>query len=63
MAKVRAKAPHEKSLEEMNLTELVNYWTGYVAMEIGSGKSLRDTIITVVDSTLRVGHDRGRTNA
>jgi hypothetical protein len=62
MPKIRAKAAHEKSLEEMNLTELTDYWTGHAVLEIGhggQGHSLRDAICLILQCTMRVSYERG----
>ena len=56
----RSKSSHEKTLEEMNMSELTSYWTGYALMEIGQGKSLRDAIYIMLTSTYSQGHAAGR---
>lgn len=48
----------QKSLEEMSLTELVDYWTGYACVEIGRGK-FREAISLIIQSTLQTGFNRG----
>jgi len=55
----RTKAPHEKALEEMDLNELVSYWTGHVVLEIGQGHSLRDAVSLMLQTTMRVSYERG----
>lgn len=55
----KAKAAHEKTLEEMSFPELLDYWTGYAVMEIGRGHSLRDVINLMLQNTMRVSYERG----
>jgi hypothetical protein len=54
-----AKSPHEKSLEEMDFPEQVDYWTGYAVMEIGRGHSLREAISMILNQTMGVSYERG----
>jgi hypothetical protein len=55
----RPKAAHEKTLEEMTFTELLDYWTGYIVMEIGRGHSLREAVNLLLQNTMRVSYERG----
>ena len=54
-----SKVPHEKTIEEMNLAELTNYWTGHAVLEIGQGHSLRDAISLMLQCTMGISYDRG----
>ena len=59
MPKARAKAAHEKTLEEMDFGELLNYWTGYVVMEIGRGHDIREALNMLLQNTMRISYARG----
>jgi hypothetical protein len=54
-----SKSSHEKTLEEMSFVELLNYWTGYILMELGAGRSLRDAVNMVLQQTMRISYERG----
>ena len=56
----RSKSSHEKTLEEMDMSELASYWTGYALMEIGQGKFLRDAIYLMLTNTYSHGLAAGR---
>ena len=56
------KAPHEKTFEEMDFTETLNYWAGYVLMELGAGHTLRNTLNTIITSVTAIAYRRGFTD-
>jgi hypothetical protein len=47
-----------KELKDMNLEELIDYWTGYACMEIGRGR-FRDAISLMLQSTMQNSYTRG----
>lgn len=55
----KAKAAHEKTLEEMDFKETLDYWSGYAVLEIGRGHSLREAIGLMLQNTMQVSYERG----
>ena len=47
-----------KKLKDMNTTEMIDYWHGYLCMAIGRGES-REAIGLIVQSLLTLGHTNG----
>ena len=47
-----------KELKDMNLEELIDYWTGYACMEIGRGM-FRDAISLMLQSTMQNSYTYG----
>jgi len=47
-----------KELKDMNLEELIDYWTGYACMEIGRGR-FRDAISLMLQSTMQNSYTYG----
>uniref|UniRef100_A0A6H2A6G8 Uncharacterized protein n=1 Tax=viral metagenome TaxID=1070528 RepID=A0A6H2A6G8_9ZZZZ len=47
-----------KALKDMSLTELIDYWWGYLIIEIGKGKG-KDAICLILMQTTKDAYDRG----